>query len=142
MRKLYLLILCSLAVACSDTTTEPAPDYAETPIADLHDQMQRGELTSEQLVSWYLERIATLDSAGPELNSIIELNPDALSIAQALDQEWQESGPRGPMHGIPVVLKANIDTGDKMHTARRAGTVKIHLSDRGVRDGRTHEMGK
>ena len=80
-------------------------DYSESDIANLHDQMQRGELSSEVLVHWYIERIETIDHAGPRLNAMIEINPDALNIARALDQEWQTSGPRGPLHGIPVVLK-------------------------------------
>jgi amidase len=107
------LVVISLLGACG---SEP-PNFEEMSIADLHDRMQRQELTSEKLVGWYLDRIATIDAAGPELNAIIEVNPDALTIARALDEEWQESGPRGPMHGIPVVLKANIDTGDRMRTS-------------------------
>ena len=109
--------------ACSG---EP-PDYAETSIAELHDQMQRGELRAEELVHWYTERIDVLDRAGPELNSVIELNPDALLIARALDEEWQASGPRGPMHGIPVLLKANIDTADRMHTTAGSLALADHV---------------
>jgi amidase len=90
--------------------------------------MQRQELTAEQLVSWYLQRIDEIDRAGPTLNSIIELNPDALDIARALDKEWQTSGPRGPMHGIPVVLKANIDTADRMHTTAGSLALKDHYA--------------
>ena len=127
MRWLSLIAFCLFAAACTESTTEPAPDYSEVAIADLHDQMQRGELTSEQLVGWYLQRIESLDSAGPELNSIIELNPDALSIARELDKEWQDSGPRGPMHGIPVVLKANIDTADQMRTTAGSLALKDHI---------------
>ncbi len=91
-------------------------DYAELGVAELHDRMQRGELRSEQLVNWYLDRIAAIDQSGPMLRSIVELNPDALQTARALDEEWRRSGPRGPLHGIPVVLKANIDTADGMTT--------------------------
>ena len=61
--------------------------------------------------------------AGPALNSIIEINPDALRIARSLDDEWQTSGPRGPLHGFPVVLKANIDTADQMYTS--AGSLAL-----------------
>ncbi|MGI9201938.1 MAG: amidase [Woeseiaceae bacterium] len=128
MRIFSLLVLCLTAVACSEAPTETGPDYAEIPIADLHDQMQRGELSSERLVSWYLEQIEALDKSGPTLNSIIELNPDALAIARELDKEWQESGPRGPMHGIPVVLKANIDTADKMRTTAGSLALKDHVA--------------
>jgi len=98
-------------------------DFTEASVAGLHDQLQRGELNSEELVDWYIERIANVDNAGPELNSIIEINPDALSIARSLDAEWKTSGPRGPLHGIPVVLKANIDTADQMYTS--AGSLAL-----------------
>ena len=118
MRSLVIAFLLALA-AC----TAPPPDIEEATIADLHDRMQRGELTSEQLVSAYLERIEAIDRNGPQLNSIIEINPDALLTARSLDEEWQESGPRGPMHGIPVVLKANIGTADQMHTT--AGSLAL-----------------
>ncbi len=92
-------------------------DFEETRIAELHDRMQRGEIDSEQLVGWYLHRIEALDQNGPALKSIIEINPDALQIAQALDREWQSAGPRSALHGIPVVIKANIGTADRMHTS-------------------------
>jgi amidase len=111
--------LALLVAACSG----PAEDYSEISVAELHDRMQRGEVSSEQLVRWYLERIEMVDRSGPELRAIIELNPDALMTARALDEEWQESGPRGPLHGIPVVLKANIDTADKMRTT--AGSLAL-----------------
>jgi amidase len=102
-------------------------DFSEVSIAELHDGMQRGELTSEQLVSWYLQRIDAIDRNGPALNSMIEVNPEALQIARALDEEWQASGPRGPMHGIPVVLKANIDTADLMKTSAGSLALKDHI---------------
>ena len=115
------ITLCLLAlVAC---TSGGDRDLNEANIAELHDQMQRGELTSKELVEWYVERIGTIDQSGPQLNAIIEINPDALKIARALDEEWQVSGPRGPLHGIPVVLKANIDTADQMFTS--AGSVAM-----------------
>jgi amidase len=123
MRRTGLLLLCLALAACS----QPHENYVEATIAELQDQMQRGEVSSEQLVSWYLERIDDIDRAGPGLNSIIELNPDALTIARALDEEWQVSGPRGPMHGIPVVLKANIDTADKMHTSAGSLALAEHI---------------
>ena len=88
--------------------------------------MQRGELTSEQLVTSYLERIEAIDRNGPQLNSMIEINPDALLTARSLDEEWRESGPRGPMHGIPVVLKANIGTADQMYTTAGSLALKNH----------------
>ena len=117
------LFACLLAVAAC---TAPPPDIEEATIADLHDRMQRGELTSEQLVSSYLERIEAIDRNGPQLNSMIEINPDALLTARSLDEEWRESGPRGPMHGIPVVLKANIGTADQMVTTAGSLALKNH----------------
>lgn len=116
-----LLTLAFLLLgACA---TVAPPDLAERDVTSLQAAMQQGELTSRQLVSWYLERIETIDRNGPALNSIIETNPEALAIAQALDAERRASGPRGPLHGIPVVLKANIDTGDGMATS--AGSVAL-----------------
>ncbi len=113
-----LLLALLLLVAC-----EGERDFAEASVADLHDQLQRGEISSQDLVEWYLDRIEAIDRAGPKLNSMIEINPDALRIARALDIEWRESGPRGPLHGLPIVLKANIDTADQMYTS--AGSLAL-----------------
>ncbi len=88
----------------------------EWTIAEIQSKMESGELTSRQLAEFYIRRIETLDQAGPKVNSVIELNPDALTIASALDAERQADKVRGPLHGIPVLLKDNIDTADKMQT--------------------------
>ena len=117
------IALATVVSACSGSEY----DYTETTIADLHDAIQRGELRSEQLVNWYIDRYETVDQAGAKLNSIIEINPDALMIARALDEEWQASGPRGPMHGIPVILKANIDTADAMYTSAGSLALAEHV---------------
>ncbi|MGZ4112943.1 MAG: amidase family protein, partial [Tumebacillaceae bacterium] len=95
----------------------------EATIEDLQEKMASGEVTSAQLVLLYFDRIARFDKNGPKLNSVLELNPDALFIAEALDLERQVKGPRGPLHGIPVLVKDNIDTGDKMHTS--AGSLAL-----------------
>jgi amidase len=95
----------------------------ETTIADLQREMAAGRLTSEQLVQMYLERIAAYDKAGPKLNAVLEINPDALFIAAALDRERKTTGPRGPLHGIPVLIKDNINTGDMLHTS--AGSLSL-----------------
>ena len=123
MRTLLTTFSLLALVACGSEQR----DFSETSIAELHDQMQRGELRSEELVNWYVDRIQRIDHAGPELRSIIEINPDALMIARSLDEEWQRSGPRGPMHGIPVVLKANIDTADAMYTSAGSLALADHV---------------
>ena len=122
MRRVYLFIFVLLLAGCG---SEPE-DFSEATIADLHDRMHRGEVTSEQLVSWYLDRMAAIDQEGPMLQSILEVNSDALMTARALDEEWRESGPRGPLHGIPVVLKANIDTADRMQTTAGSLALENH----------------
>jgi len=122
MRRVIKILLVATALSLTACSDKPN-NYAEASIAGLHDRMQRGELQSEQLVHWYLDQIAAVDQSGPTLKAIIELNPDALMTARALDEEWRESGPRGPLHGIPVVLKANIGTADKMHTT--AGSLAL-----------------
>ena len=98
-------------------------DVAEKTVDQLQAAMRAGTINSQQLVQLYLARIAALDKAGPKLNSIIELNPDALEIAKALDAERKTKGTRGPLHGIPVLLKDNIATADAMQTT--AGSLAL-----------------
>ncbi len=123
MRAWLLTVVAVGLVACTGSER----NFSETTIAELHDQMQRGELRSEDLVNWYIDRYETVDQAGPSLKSILEINPDALMIARALDEEWEASGPRGPMHGIPVILKANIDTADAMYTSAGSLALAEHV---------------
>ena len=118
------LLLFVLVAGC-DRRADPT-DYPEYDIDALQALMEQGDLTSEELTRFYLDRIDAVDRAGPTLNSIIEVNPDAITISAALDAERQESGPRGPMHGIPVVLKANIDTADGMETTAGSLAMKGH----------------
>ncbi|MGZ4163686.1 MAG: amidase family protein, partial [Tumebacillaceae bacterium] len=92
-------------------------------ISDLQAKLESGEITSQQLVLFYMERIARYDQDGVKINSVLEINPDALFIADALDEERRVQGARGPLHGIPLLLKDNIDTGDKMHTS--AGSLAL-----------------
>ncbi len=92
----------------------------ESTIDQLQMLMQDGKLTSKSITEMYLKRIADLDKKGPAINAIIELNPDALKIAESLDLERKKGKVRGPMHGIPVLIKDNIDTGDKMMTTAGA----------------------
>ena len=119
MRHSIFTALLLVLAACGGESLK----LEEAGVAELHDRMQRGELSSEALVTWYIDRIERIDRNGPRLASIIEVNPDALQTARALDEEWRETGPRGPLHGIPVVLKANIDTADKMRTS--AGSLAL-----------------
>ena len=98
-------------------------DIVEAGVADLQAAMQSGKVTSQHLVKAYLARIRAVDKAGPRINAIIELNPDALAIAAALDKERKTKGPRGPLHGIPLLLKDNIATADKMQTT--AGSLAL-----------------
>src|SRR5437660_10979224 len=88
----------------------------ETTIITLQEAMQAGRLTAESLVDIYLQRIEAIDRSGPTLRSVQEVNPDARAIAAALDAERRAKGPRGPLHGIPILLKDNIATADKMET--------------------------
>lgn len=107
-------------------TTRKMPDDAwlETAtIGQLQGAMTAGRFTSEALVLAYLDRITRYDRQGVTLNAVLEINPDALHIAQALDAERARTGVRGPLHGIPVLIKDNIDTGDKMHTS--AGSLAL-----------------
>lgn len=125
MRRLPLaVVIATLLAACqpaaqAPTAGSPAPDTAasatpafafeEAGIADLQQKMTAGTLTSRALTQAYLDRIAAIDKAGPTLSSVIELNPDALKDADALDAERKAGKLRGPLHGIPVLLKDNID---------------------------------
>lgn len=95
----------------------------EATIGDLQAKMAAGELSARQIAEAYLERIERVDRSGAKLAAVIELNPDALAIADGLDKERREKGSRGPMHGIPVLLKDNIDTGDRMETT--AGSLAL-----------------
>ena len=95
----------------------------EHTISDLQEGMRSGRFTARSLVKKYFERIDDIDKSGPAINSIIEMNPDAVSIAELLDRERKEKGPRGPLHGIPILIKDNIDTADRMMTT--AGSLAL-----------------
>jgi amidase len=95
----------------------------EITIADLQDGMKSGKFTARSLAEKYKARIEEIDKHGPTINSVLELNPDALAIADSLDRERKAKGPRGPLHGIPVLIKDNIDTADKMMTT--AGSLAL-----------------
>ena len=95
----------------------------EATVTDLQAGMKSGKYTARSVTEKYLERINEIDKRGPAINSVIELNPDALAIADALDKEMRDKGPRGPLHGIPVLIKDNIDTADRMMTT--AGSLAL-----------------
>jgi amidase len=101
----------------------PAPELEEATIASLQAAMARGEQSARSIAEAYLSRIDALDRSGPRINSVIEVNPEALQLADALDRERKEGGARGPLHGVPVLLKDNIDTGDRMQTT--AGSLAL-----------------
>ena len=102
----------------------------EATILELQVAMDKGEVSSRELVMHYMYRIAMLDQSGPMINSILEINPDAIFIAEALDQERKLAGVRTPLHGIPVLLKGNIETNDKLHTSAGALALEHHVSTR------------
>ncbi|MBA3705311.1 MAG: amidase [Bacteroidetes bacterium] len=95
-------------------------ELKEITIDELQQKMQKNEYTSRTITELYLKRIDTVDKNGPKLNSVIELNPDALAIADEMDKERRDGKIRGPLHGIPVLIKDNIDTADKMMTTAGA----------------------
>ncbi|MFY9751831.1 MAG: amidase family protein, partial [Candidatus Acidiferrales bacterium] len=98
-------------------------DLEEISAADLQEGLRSGKFTARSLVEKYLSRTAEIDKSGPALNAIIELNPDALSIADSLDAERKSGKTRGPLHGIPVLIKDNIGTADRMSTT--AGSLAL-----------------
>lgn len=95
----------------------------EVTIATLQEKMKSGQFTARSIAEKYLARIEAIDKRGPAINSIIELNPDALAIADQLDRQRKAKGPRGPLHGIPVLIKDNIGTHDRMMTS--AGSLAL-----------------
>lgn len=117
--------------------------FAERTIAELRQAMDDGELSAGELTRAYLERIEKVDRAGPELRAVLAVNPEAEAIARRLDEEARGGAVRGPLHGIPILLKDNLDTGDRMLTtagslalagtaARRDSTVAARLREAGA----------
>ena len=100
-------------------------DVTEKSITQLRAALASGQVTSEQLVSSYVARIKAYDQAGPRLNSVILINPRAAADARELDRERRERGPRGPLHGIPVLLKDNFDTADMPTTGGSLALVGV-----------------
>lgn len=115
---LIAALLVSTLAAAQNAVPAPAvpTEFNEATVAELQARMTAGTLTSEQLTSFYITRILALDQNGPGVNSVIELNPDAIAIAKQMDALRRRGVFLGPLHGIPVLIKDNIDTGDKMQT--------------------------
>ncbi len=109
--------------AAGQTPPTTAADVPEQTIAELQAAMAGGSTSSRAVTERYLDRIESIDRRGPAINSVIELNPDALETAEALDRERASRGVRGPLHGIPILLKDNIDTADRMKTT--AGSLAL-----------------
>jgi amidase len=134
VKHLVILSLFALTAGCAGTVSDPSP--APVPLAPfdattmdartLAAQLADGRLDAVTVTRLYLDRIAALDDSGPMLNAIIEINPDALTIAEDLDRRREASGPVGPLHGVPVVLKANIDTADRMATSAGSLALAAH----------------
>ncbi|HEY0431348.1 MAG TPA: amidase family protein, partial [Pyrinomonadaceae bacterium] len=125
-------LACALALVKPNsllaTPSHPAPapkdfELDELTFSELQEGMKSGKFTARSLVKKYLDRIDDIDKHGPMLNSVIEINPDAIPIAEALDRERKERGLRGPLHGIPILIKDNIDTADRMMTT--AGSLAL-----------------
>jgi amidase len=110
-------------------TSAPRPsdvkpfELEEITISELQDGMKTGKFTARSLVEKYRARIEEIDKKGPSVNAVIEMNPDALQIAETLDQERKAKGPRGTLHGIPILIKDNIATADRMMTT--AGSLAL-----------------
>jgi amidase len=125
---LTVLFLLPLIAAAAGPPTKDTHDphhfrFSEATVAELQAEMAAGRLTSEQLTAAYIQRILQLDQDGPGVNSIIELNPDALALARQADALRRQGKVLGPLHGIPILLKANIDTHDRMQTT--AGSLAL-----------------
>lgn len=130
MKTFLSLAAILLLTACPGEKSKPVNQaekerfgYEETTITRLEQEMAAGKCTAAGLVSAYMRRIAEIDRSGPGLKAIIEINPDAAAIALELDRERARQGPRGPLHGIPVLIKDNIDTADRMQTT--AGSLAL-----------------
>jgi amidase len=125
------------AIAAGDTALAAKPvargvpardELFELTVSDARARMESGALTSRALTQRYLDRIEAMDKRGPSVNAVIELNPDALSIAAALDAERTGGRTRGPLHGIPVLIKDNIDTADNMRTSAGSLALAEHIA--------------
>jgi amidase len=131
-------VAASAGYAVADTLIDTAGEAALPPGEDfelneitidgLQQMMQKGEYTSHSITQMYINRINSIDKNGPAINAVIELNPEALAIARMMDDERKANKVRGPLHGIPVLLKDNINTGDKMVTSAGSLALLKHVA--------------
>ena len=126
---LFLSGLAAAGTFAPGTSAAQKLDLSEKTVAELSAAMAKGQLTSEAITNWYLARIRSVD---PKINSIIELNPDAVAIARQRDRERLQRNVKGPLHGIPILIKDNIDTADKMKTT--AGSLALVDAPRPAKD--------
>jgi amidase len=124
-RRDFLLAATVAAVAAPDSamSAKAVAGAAELTLADIAAAFGDGRLTSRRLTQIYLDRIDSLDRRGPSLGAVLETNPRALDIAGELDRERRDRGPRGPLHGVPILIKDNVETADRMMTT--AGSLAL-----------------
>jgi amidase len=122
-RRSALALTAAATPVLGRTTTSYAGPLDELGVTELAARMANGRLDAVRLTRYHLDRIRRIDRSGPELRSMIEVNPDALAEARRLDRERRTGRVRGPLHGLPVVLKDNLETGDRMHTT--AGSLAL-----------------
>jgi Asp-tRNA(Asn)/Glu-tRNA(Gln) amidotransferase A subunit family amidase len=134
-------VLALATTAAAQTASQRGYDAFEKNIPELQEAMERGEVTSRELVRQYLERIEAFDRGAPALNSLLYVNPRALDEAEALDRERRDRGPRGPLHGIPIILKDNYDTSDMPTTASSVALTGFVPSDDGFQVRKLREAG-
>ena len=123
---LFLMVCISMHPVCLGAQAQPSDgsfELLELEIPELQKLMETGARSSKALTQLYLDRIEAIDRNGHQLRSVIEINPDAIAIATQMDQERKSKGPRGSLHGIPLLIKDNIDTADKMSTT--AGSLAL-----------------
>ncbi len=119
-----ILSLCAAISFSAQLHAQRVVDLDEYTIAQLQEGYRGGAYTTQEVVAYYLHWIESIDRTGPALNSVLQLNPDALEIARQLDEERRAGKVRGPLHGVPVLLKDNIDTHDKMETTAGSRAMK------------------